>query len=30
MHAKIWESQKISVAEQEDDTDVSVGVKERY
>jgi hypothetical protein len=30
MHVKIWESQKMSVAEQEDDTDVSVGVEERY
>jgi hypothetical protein len=30
MHVKIWELQKIWVAEQEDDTDVSVGVEERY
>ena len=30
MIVKIWEPQKISVAEQEDDTNVSVGVEERY
>jgi hypothetical protein len=30
MLVKIWELHKISVAEQEDNTDVSVGVEERY